>query len=168
MPSSEYRGRPASPDSVKKIVDFRGMSVRLDRPKGFVMRGKTKDGKEWERVYQYDYGFLKGTAGGDGDGVDVFLGPDKSSGTAFWAVQVDDQGKFDEYKVFLGFPSKGAAVAAYKQHIPSRFLKSMTPMRLEMMKALMGIGPVEKVASYVSMLDELTRIQFPAFLYGTG
>jgi hypothetical protein len=140
-----------------KTRQFQGIKVRLDRPKGFVQEGKDDDGKPWQRVYKYDYGFVPKTQGGDGDGLDVFLGPDESSTMSFWAIQKKD-GKFDEYKVFLGFPNKKAARKAYIEHIPEKFLSGIVSMPVEMMKALVGVIPYEKIASRVAFLDELCKI----------
>jgi len=155
---SEYRGKPTSPDTVKKTVDFKGMKIRVDRPKGFIMRGIDEEGKPWERTYKHDYGFLPRTAGGDGDGLDVFVGPDKGSGMAFWAIQKKKDGSFDEYKVFLGFPDKKAAMSAYKEHIPSKYFAGMAGMTTDMMKAMLDIMPDEKLAMHLFFLEELGRI----------
>lgn len=157
-PTGEYKGRAASPDSTKKTVTFGGMKIRIDRPKGFVMRGVDEGGKPWERVYKYDYGFLPRTAGGDGDGLDVFIGPDKSSEMAFWAIQKKKDGSFDEYKVFLGFPDKKSAQKAYTEHIPRELLSSMAGMTLNMMKAMLNIMPDEKLAMYVGFFDQLDKL----------
>ena len=150
-----FRGRKVSPDSVKKTVEVQGFRVKIDRPKGLVMTGQDREGKAWSRTYRYDYGFLPKTEGGDGDGVDVFVGPDPSSTTSFWAVQVKADGSFDEYKVFLQFPSRAAAVAAYKAHIPARFLKSMVAIPLGVMRSLLGSAPLHKVAFNLGFLEAL-------------
>lgn len=130
-----------------KTTDFQGMKIRIDRPKGYEQTGVGDDGKPWKRTYLYDYGFLPKTKGGDGDGVDVFLGPNKDAHTAFWAVQKDKDGKFDEYKAFLGFPNRAAAKKAYLQHIPEKYLGGVSAMSVQMMKALLGYEPFEKLAS---------------------
>jgi len=155
---SEYKGKPANPDTVKKTVDFQGMKIRLDRPKGFVMRGTDEEGKSWERIYKYDYGFLPKTKGGDGDGLDVFVGPDKESGMAFWAIQKKKDGSFDEYKVLLGFPNKKSAMDAYKAHVPSKYFAGMAGMTVNMMKAMLDMMPDEKLAMRLFFLEELGNI----------
>src|SRR5690606_6453494 len=102
---SLYKGQLVSSDGVKKTIEFQGITIHLDRPKGLIMSGKDKNGKEWAREYKYDYGFIPKTLGGDGDGLDVFVGPNKDALEAYWAIQNKDDGSFDEYKVFLGFTS---------------------------------------------------------------
>jgi len=136
-----WRGDPMSPGGVKFKREFQGITIHIDRPKGFVMMGKDEKGNPWARKYQYDYGFIPRAKGGDGEGLDVFLGPEKKAAEAYWAVQMKPDGSFDEYKVFLGFPNREAALSAYRQHIPKKLLKGMVTMRLSMMKTLMGIEP---------------------------
>ncbi len=153
-----YKGEPASPSTVKFKTEFRGIPINIDRPKGFIMKGTDSKGRDWARRYKYDYGFIPKTLGGDGDGLDVFIGPKKKSDTAFWAVQRKEDGSFDEYKVFLGFENRDEAIAAYRQHIPKKFFKGIMAMRIEMMKAMLGkVNPDEKMkrASKLSMVDEL-------------
>ena len=98
-----YKGKPASPDTVKFTRDFQGIPVRVDRPRGFIMTGVDSKGEPWKRRYKHDYGYIPRTLGGDGDGLDVFIGPDRGAKHAYWAVQRKPNGVFDEYKVFLGF-----------------------------------------------------------------
>lgn len=145
-----YNNKPASPDTVKKTVEFEGMTVRVDRPKGFVMEGEDGSGKTWRRVYQYDYGFIPRTQGGDGDGLDVFLGPhEKDADDAYWVVQKKDDGSFDEYKVFLGFKSRADAKKAYEAHIPKKYFGGMIAMSVQMMRSMLGKDPSEKLAMAV-------------------
>jgi hypothetical protein len=131
-----------------KTVTFEGMKVRIERPKGFVQKGVGPDGKPWERTYLYDYGFIPKTNGGDGEGIDVFLGPDEEEADdAHWVIQKKPDGSFDEYKVFLGFKSRAAAKKAYLQHIPRRFFGGMISMSVQMMRAMLGQEPAEKLAT---------------------
>jgi hypothetical protein len=149
-------GKKVSENSVKKTVDFRGITIKLDRPKGSVLTGTDKAGKPWTRTYKNDYGFIPKTQGGDGEGLDVFLGPSKSAKDVYWAVQVKADGSFDEYKLFLGFGSKAEAEACYTAHIPKRFMKSMVAMSIEMLKAVLGVKPKLKMAMVrVSCMAEL-------------
>jgi hypothetical protein len=169
-PVGRYKGQPASPDTVKKVVDFQGIKIRIDRPRGFVMMGKDDKGTPWSRRYRYDYGFLPKTKGGDGEGLDVFIGPEKKAPEAYWAIQVKKDGSFDEYKIFLGFPDRDAALSAYRAHIPRKLMKGMVTMRIEMMKAMLNIdsnGLIKKTASisqFVGFQDELGEIARHAFL----
>ena len=131
--------------AAKKKVVFQGLTVHIDRPRGFVMRGKDKAGKKWERTYTTDYGFIPGASGGDGDSLDVFVGPSKASRRTFWARQVKPDGRFDEYKVFVGYDSKDEAIRVYKEHIPAKLLAGMFEVSIDILKALLGGKPKGEV-----------------------
>lgn len=143
-----------------KTVDFQGINIRIDRPKGFVQEGKGQDGSPWKRVYKLDYGFIPRTDGGDGEGVDVFVGPNKDAPTAFWATQCKDDGSFDEFKVLVGFSSKEEAKRAYSNHIPSKYLKSVVSVPLGMMRSLLNKDPNEKTAMnlVLAFFDEYGKL----------
>lgn len=143
-----------------KTVQFRGLKIRVDRPKGFVQEGKDEEGHPWKRIYKYDYGFLPKTKGGDGEGIDVFVGPDERANETYWVVQKKKDGSFDEYKVFAGFRSRAEAKKAYGDHIPMRYFGAMAAIPLEMMKAMLGIEPEEeKTASIFGFFSELEGIR---------
>ncbi len=139
----------------KKRV-FHDIELAIDRPKGFVQRGKAADGTEWERTYLYDYGEIPGTQGGDGEGLDVFVGDDEAASNAYWILQIKADGSFDEYKVLLGFTDGGAAREAYVAHIPEKFLGGMAMTSVEMIKALIGLAPIEVMKRLA--LEEIARV----------
>lgn len=144
--------------SAKKVIKFQDIHIHIDRPKGFVQEGKDSSGTPWKRVYKYDYGFIKGTTGGDKEALDVFVGPNKSSHDTFWAIQKKDDGSFDEYKVFVGFSSEKDATEAYVAHIPKKLLAGMMSVPIGMMKALLNKEPSEKTAQHLAFFDELSRL----------
>lgn len=116
----------ATPDAIanataKKKIDLAGLTVHIDRPIGFVQKGKDAQGAAWERTYKNDYGFLKKTNGGDDEELDVFVGPNPNAGKAFVIEQADADGAFDELKLMLGFDSKDEACACYDAHIPAQY-----------------------------------------------
>lgn len=169
-----YQGKPASPDTIKKTVDFQGMKIKVDRPKGFIMMGKDSKGVEWKRKYQVDYGFIPKTVGGDNDGLDVFIGPKSDSKKSFWAVQRKEDGSFDEYKVFLGYDNRDEAIACYRQHIPKKYFGRMISMTVDMMKAMLGKMPDEemkpgeaKTASWNGFFRELNKLADSSY-FGEG
>jgi len=150
--------------TVFRKTNFQGIPIHLDRPKGFIQKGKDEHGKEWSRKYLYDYGFIPGTHGGDGDDLDVFIGPDKKQQTVFFVIQNHADKSFDEYKAFLGFADKKAAIAAYKQHIPAKFMGKVISMNIDLLKAMTGARP-QGIAKIAGLLDELSSISLNPINY---
>lgn len=124
-----------------KKAAFAGIPLRIDRPRGFVQTGNAPDGTPWERVYRYDYGYLPRTEGGDGEGVDVFLGSHEDAPDSYWAWQIKADGSFDEFKVFLGFGSQDLARVVYNMHIPPRFCASWSTLPVPVLRSLLGLPP---------------------------
>lgn len=124
-----------------KTANFQAIKLMIDRPQGTVQKGVDEHGTPWERTYKLDYGYIPGTHGGDGDGLDCYLGPDEHQPDAYWVSQQKLDGSFDEYKVMLGFPSAEAAKAAYLEHTPEKYFGSMSATSTDMMKALLGVHP---------------------------
>jgi hypothetical protein len=87
--------------------------------------------------------------------------PTRTRAEAYWARQIKDDGSFDEYKVFLGFTSREAAIGAFRDHIPVKLLDGMVSMRLDMMKAMLGMHPdgffMKTAMAVVSFTNELGR-----------
>lgn len=132
-------------DKVAKTVDFQGLEIKIDRPVGFVQKGKNDDGEEWEREYLFDYGFIKGTEGGDGEDLDVFVGPDSDATNVYLVTQKRKDGSFDEYKAFIGFSSEDEALEAYEDHIPLEFFEDIAEMPVGALKGLLGLDPDVKL-----------------------
>ena len=51
----------------KGHVDFHGLPLTYENPKGSVRRGVDASGKEWESKMMHHYGYIKRTEGADGD-----------------------------------------------------------------------------------------------------
>lgn len=131
-----------------KAKVFAGLKVRIDRPKGFVQHGKDAQGQPWRRVYKVDYGYLPGTEGGDGEGLDVFLGPDEKAETSYLIRQNKDDGSFDEFKLMLGFKDKASALQCYDSHIPSKLRGKVSEVPAMIFRMMSGQSPdLPKVAS---------------------
>lgn len=133
--------------------DFQGITVRIDRPAGFIQRGKDDAGNEWEREYKTDYGYIPGTTGGDGESLDVYLGPHTQSTLAYWVNQRKSDGSFDEYKLMLGFHDRRAARTMWAAHTPERFYGGIATTTVGMVKALLGLEPV----SIMKALDDVVE-----------
>ena len=99
----------------KGHIKVDGYDITIENPKGSTRSGKDASGKAWSVPMHYDYGYILGTKGTDGDHIDVYLSDNPTSGNVYVVDQIDQTtGKFDEHKVMYGFPSKEAAVEAYK------------------------------------------------------
>jgi hypothetical protein len=60
------------------------------------------DGKPWSRVIDASgYGYIRGTDGGDGEQLDVWLGDTPSSQLGFLVTFLTPAGEVDEYKACL-------------------------------------------------------------------
>ena len=124
-----------------EVIDFHGLQVVIENPVGSVRAGIDPDGKPWATVLTASYGYISGTEGADGDMVDVFIGPDASSTTAYVArCQVAGKwGAYDEDKVMLGFPSEEAAREAFLQNYNDpRFLGGLDVMSIDKLKERLG------------------------------
>lgn len=100
---------------VERTRKFGRYTIRIENPRGSVRSGvDVTTGKAWVTQMPHDYGYIANTVGADGDGVDVFVGPDPDNGKVFVINQVvNGSTDFDEHKVMIGFPSKEAAMRAY-------------------------------------------------------
>jgi len=89
-------------------VNFQGLPIAIENP-----RGSDRSGPGWRVTMAHHYGYLERTSGADGEGVDVFIGPDLDSELVTVVNQTRPDGSFDEHKVMLGFPSEDAARRGY-------------------------------------------------------
>lgn len=98
----------------KGHIQFYGLNISIENPKGSWRSGTSLDGKTWRSRLPFHYGYIKRTTGADGDHVDVFIGPHLKSQHVFVIDQHDHRtGRYDEAKVMLGFATKEQARKAY-------------------------------------------------------
>jgi site-specific DNA-adenine methylase len=142
----------ARKESAEKKIAFQGIPIHVDRPKGSVQMGVDAKGNEWKREYKTDYGFIPRTKGGDGEGLDVFVGPNNNSPFAYWVTQHNDEGEFDEYKLFLGYDSQAEAKKAYEDHIPKKYFGGMREGTIHQIKALLNQEPKEPLSKAVRLM----------------
>ncbi len=147
-----------------KEIEFQGIPIEIDRPLGFVQEGKAPDGSAWKRRYLYDYGFIPKTDGGDAMDTDVFIGPNAEAATSWWAVQLKNDGAFDEFKVFLGFSTFALAKACYNLHIPARFCAGFFAVPVSAIKSILGLRPVPVIQGLVKrMRNRTTKTEAGSF-----
>ena len=126
-----------------------GMDIAIEKPKGQLRTG-TNGETEWSSVTPADYGFIKRTDGGDGEPLDVWLGPNLNSGQAFVIEQVNPDTGFDEHKAMLGFDSQEEAIAAYD----ASFSDSSGPARRGAIQPL----PISKFRAWAQEGDTKKQI----------
>ena len=112
-------------------IDFQGLRIRVETPKGETRSGVDTDGKPWSVVMPAHYGEVAGTEGTDGDPVDVFVGDDAHAPFAY-VIHLKDPatGEHDEDKVFLGFATAEDVRECFGRAYNRRDLKLGTVRRM--------------------------------------
>lgn len=99
---------------IRKRLKFQGMNISIETPAGYLRTGKDPDGKKWRAMLHFDYGYIRGTKGVDGDHVDCFIGVYYKSDKVFVIHQKNIKtGKYDEDKIMLGWKTKTQAIHDY-------------------------------------------------------
>lgn len=115
-----------------RVVNFQGLPIKVEIEIGEVKSGVDEGGNIWSHKYTVPYGEVPSSKTlADGDGVDVYLGPDPLAHMVYVIHQSKLNGSYDEDKVMLGFASSGDAVLAYKQHGPTWGFGSMDTMTFD-------------------------------------
>lgn len=130
-------------------IKLHGLDISIETAKGHCRR------EGWPKLAA-DYGYLKRTVGKDGDHVDVFIGPDQSSEMVYVIDQPSLGGRFDEHKCMLGFRSKEAAIAAYRDSYKLGWIVGrVTAMTIDQFKAWLEKGDQTKpIAPQVSRYSQ--------------
>lgn len=118
----------APEEDLGMLRNFNGLRVNVENQAGTERVGIDPDGHEWRSEMKYDYGFIAFQEGEDGEGLDVYLGPNEEADNAYVVLQVDPYNdyEFDEVKVMLGFDDPESAKTAYLHHYDrSDFFGSM-------------------------------------------
>ncbi len=102
--------------------------VNVENQAGTERVGIKPNGEEWRSKMKYDYGFISCVKGEDGEGLDVYLGPNQEAKNVYIVHQNDPKtGEYDEDKVMLGFDNEKQAKKAYLEHYDSpNFFGSIT------------------------------------------
>lgn len=103
----------------KGHVQVDGLSVAIENPKGSSREWKNEHtGESGTKKMPFDYGYVKGTEGADGDAVDVYVGPNEKAKKVFVVNQLrgDGSGTFDEHKAMMGFNNIEQAKAGYMRN----------------------------------------------------
>lgn len=100
----------------KGHMRWNGLEISIETAAGGIREGTDATGQPWRAQMPVDYGYFKRTESNEkGQQADVFIGPmPEGNAQVFVLDQYEPTtGKFDEHKVFIGFPSREAAEAAY-------------------------------------------------------
>lgn len=127
--------------------EFGGLVVNVERAAGTDRYGVNKEGKEWRTRMEYDYGFIASAKGEDGEGLDVYLGPNDKADDVFIVHQNNPKsGEFDEDKCMLGFATAAKAKKAYLQHFDSpKFFGGMSKIPFDEFKDIIDNKKTGKV-----------------------
>lgn len=103
--------RGAGDRAVHSQRQFQGIPIVIETPKNGWRRGFG-----WESKMPGDYGYIENTGSTEGvyEGIDVLVGPDAGAPDVWIADLYRPDGKFDEHKVLLGWPTEKVANAALR------------------------------------------------------
>ena len=115
---------------------FRGLNISIENKKGTIRRGVDSDGHKWAIKMHYDYGYIRGTEGVDGDHVDCYIGDNIDAKNVYIIHQkIPGTDKYDEDKCMLGFNTLADAKAAYlKQYDKPGFFGGVDTIPFELFK----------------------------------
>lgn len=136
----------------KGHVEFQGLNVTIENPKGAQRRGTGPQGP-WEVTMPAHYGYVKRSEGADGDQVDVYIGDAPASRHVLVVDQIDPvSGKFDEHKVMMGFTSPKQALETYKAGFSdasgARRVGAVKLMGMDQFKEWLKSGDTTKPVAY--------------------
>ena len=117
-------------------VDFQGLPIAVENAPGTVRHWHAPDGSDGETLMLFAYGYVEGTMGMDGGGIDVYVGPDPRAPMVYIIHQQNPQtGIYDEDKCMVGFPHEQAARMAYQFHFNRPdFLITVSSMSIDHFK----------------------------------
>ena len=120
-----------------KRLKFQGLDISVENRAGSTRRGTDPSYGKWSVTMTHDYGYIKGSKGMDGGGVDCFIGPNPNAKMAY-VVHIRKTPKFktfDEDKCMLGFNSKAEAKKAFLgNYNDKRFYGGMDIIPMEQFK----------------------------------
>lgn len=112
---------------VKRSTQFQGIPISIE-----IEVGEHVVGNGCEKTYKYAYGEIPTSATlADGEGVDVYLGPNPQSDLVCVVHQNKRDGTYDEDKIMLGFDSDRDALKCYRDHGPEWGFGSMDLMNVD-------------------------------------
>lgn len=154
---SAAAARADAADPEPTAIDVAGLRMVVENPAGSVRRWTDSDGTQGSTLMRWDYGYLDGFLGADGEDVDVYRGPNPDPQVVHVVHQASKASGFKEYdedKVMLGWDSAADAAAAYlAQYDDPRFLRSMSSFPIDEFKALLRSSEGAPLAAAVTRSD---------------
>lgn len=134
----------ASLEDLKGTINFQGLKVHVENPRGSTRSGKDKaTGRKWAVTMTYPYGEILGYDGVDGDPVDCFIGPDPTSKWVHVIHIQKSNGELDEDKCMLGWLDSRAAKAALMENYDApHFYGGMDTMNMDEFKRRLKDGKI--------------------------
>ena len=147
-------------------LNWRGLGISIENPKGSTRSGTDADGKPWSVTMPAHYGYVKRTKGADGDHVDVYIGDHPESERVFVVDQQDAKTKeWDEHKAILGTRSIFEAQRLYDQGFSDGKGKdrrrAITAMTVEQFKTWLRDGDTAKPAADLVKRNAETKAPEP-------
>jgi len=138
--------------------EFAGFPIVIEYPAGSIKSGIGVDGEVWSRVLTNDYGYVAvDRDGGDGEPVDVYLGPDESAPWVFWICQTKPDGTFDEWKLMLGFADEAAARATYNANCLPELCGDIQMQSAGLLRGMFGLARDEDPDATLVLLCDLMK-----------
>ena len=126
------------PPPLSHTMEFQGLSIAVETAIGDGRHWHNKEtGEDGHTAMTLPYGYIRGSLGMDGEGVDVFVGPDDQAPLVFivTTTKAPEFTTLDEQKVFLGFRRQADATQAFLSHYTDpRFMHAVTAMPLDEFK----------------------------------
>jgi hypothetical protein len=130
-----------NPPQVANRYEFAGLPIAVENAAGTIRSWDAGEGKVGYTRMLLDYGFIEGYLSGDGEELDVYVGPDPTAPFVYVVHQLraPNYRAHDEDKVMLGFYSGEEARIAYLLHRNDgdRAFGSMETIPLERFKSIL-------------------------------
>lgn len=156
----------------KRHLTWNGLDLAIETEAGQERTGISPTGQPWSVTLKHPYGYIKRHEGTDGEGIDVYLGPQPQAANLYVVDQVDPAtGAFDEHKALIGFPNAGAARAAYEAAFSdgsgSGRLGEMVRLTGAQFKRWLSEGDLSRPLAYTSPVEAARAIAKQTGLHTT-
>jgi len=143
--------RPYTKRSIRFVPQtFSNIPIQIERPIGSVRTGVDEYGAKWSNTMTAHYGDIPGTIGNDGEPIDFYLSGKPVGQTVFILEQLTSDGKPDEYKLFLGFPSAESVIDCYLAHVPRpELIGNILEMPIDVLTGICGNAPITRALSAI-------------------